>query len=68
MRNMTNKKNILSKDIFLNNSMYMIILYIFNMLVQSFVFVCGNDYMYGTFGKNGIIKNVFSYYMTGNGR
>lgn len=68
MVNILKKRNILYKDKLLNNKSYLIILYIFNMAVQSFVFVCGDDYMYGTFGNNGIIKNVFSYYMTGNGR
>ncbi|MBR6951278.1 MAG: hypothetical protein IKH56_06075 [Oscillospiraceae bacterium] len=28
----------------------------------------GDDYMYGTFGQQGILKSVFSYYFTGNGR
>ena len=32
------------------------------------VFPMGDDYMYGTFGKNGAFAPVFSYYQTGNGR
>lgn len=28
----------------------------------------GDDYMYGSFGHNGIFASVFSYYFTGNGR
>lgn len=64
MNNSIHEKN----NLLLNNKFYLIIVYIFNLLVQSFVPVSGDDYMYGTFGKTAILKNVFSYYMTGNGR
>ena len=32
------------------------------------VYMMGDDYMYGTFGHQGIFSSVFSYYFTGNGR
>ena len=32
------------------------------------VYIMGDDYMYGTFGHNGVFAPVFSYYLTGNGR
>lgn len=32
------------------------------------VFIMGDDYMYGTFAHSGVIKSVWSYYHTGNGR
>ena len=37
-------------------------------LISSCVFLNGDDFMYGTFAKEGIISNVLSYYFTGNGR
>lgn len=36
--------------------------------VSACVFLNGDDFMYGAFGKNGIVSNVASYYVTGNGR
>ena len=51
-----------------NNRIFLILIYILNLTIQSFVPVSGDDYMYGTFSKHGILKNVFSYYNTGNGR
>lgn len=32
------------------------------------VYLMGDDYMYGTFGHEGVFSPVFSYYFTGNGR
>lgn len=32
------------------------------------VYLMGDDYMYGTFGHEGIISPILSYYQTGNGR
>lgn len=32
------------------------------------VYMMGDDYMYGTFGHEGVFTPVFSYYFTGNGR
>lgn len=55
-------------NILLNNKLYLLVFYLLNVITQSSVFLCGDDYMYGTFGKDGIIKNIFSYYNTGNGR
>ena len=37
-------------------------------IVNSFVFLNGDDFMYGTFAKEGIWQSVASYYITGNGR
>lgn len=33
-----------------------------------FVHLNGDDFMYGSFAHNGILRNVWSYYHTGNGR
>ncbi|MBR3474655.1 MAG: hypothetical protein IKH34_06265 [Oscillospiraceae bacterium] len=32
------------------------------------VFPMGDDFMYGSFGREGVFAPVFSYYLTGNGR
>lgn len=32
------------------------------------VYLNGDDFMYATFGKQGILENVWNYYHTGNGR
>lgn len=32
------------------------------------VFLNGDDFMYGTFAHDGILRNVWDYYFTGNGR
>lgn len=36
--------------------------------IHIFVFMNGDDFMYGSFAHDGILKNVWSYYHTGNGR
>lgn len=36
--------------------------------ISSFVYLNGDDFMYGAFAKTGIIRNVWSYYFSGNGR
>ena len=37
-------------------------------LICADVHVMGDDYMYGTFGHQGVFSPIFSYYFTGNGR
>lgn len=56
------------KNTSIDNRIFLIIVYILNLIIQSLVPVSGDDYMYGTFAKQGILKSVFSYYNTGNGR
>ena len=63
-----NTYDINKKKLLIDNSAFLILVYILNLIIQSFVSISGDDYMYGTFGKQGILKNVFSYYNTGNGR
>lgn len=36
--------------------------------ISSFVYLNGDDFMYGTFAHAGILSNVIDYYFTGNGR
>lgn len=36
--------------------------------ISIFVFLNGDDFMYGSFAKQGILSSVWSYYQTGNGR
>ena len=43
---------------------YVLLLY----AISAFVFLNGDDFMYGTFSKEGILQNVISYYYSGNGR
>ena len=45
-------------------SVFLILLY----LVNACVFLNGDDFMYGTFAHDGILKNIWHYYLTGNGR
>ena len=45
-------------------TLYMLFLY----GTTACVFLNGDDFMYGAFSINGIVKSVASYYITGNGR
>lgn len=36
--------------------------------IHIFVFLNGDDFMYGSFSRDGILKSVWNYYHTGNGR
>lgn len=36
--------------------------------IAAFIFLNGDDFMYGTFAHNGLFANVTDYYFTGNGR
>ncbi|MDY2926408.1 MAG: DUF6056 family protein [Eubacteriales bacterium] len=45
-----------------------IIFILFMYAISALVFLNGDDFMYGTFAKEGILKNSASYYITGNGR
>ena len=36
--------------------------------ISSFVYLNGDDFMYGAFAHTGIVSNVADYYFTGNGR
>ena len=36
--------------------------------VSAFVYLNGDDFMYASFARTGILKNVCDYYLTGNGR
>lgn len=41
---------------------------LFIFLISTCVFLNGDDFMYATFAKEGIVESVASYYVTGNGR
>lgn len=45
-----------------------VVFFLWQVLIVQNVFLMGDDYMYGTFAKEGIISSVSSYYYTGNGR
>lgn len=45
-----------------------IVFVVMQYLICSNVYMMGDDYMYGTFGHEGVFSPVFSYYFTGNGR
>ena len=49
---------------YLETTLYMLFLY----GTSACVFLNGDDFMYGSFSKIGIMQSVASYYVTGNGR
>lgn len=50
--------------LYLDATLYMLFLY----GTSACVFLNGDDFMYGSFSKTGIVHSVASYYVTGNGR
>lgn len=58
------KVNLQGRLHYIESAVFLALMYIIN----SFVFMNGDDFMYGTFGKTGILRNVLDYYQTGNGR
>ncbi len=64
---MNNRKKIflLDKKIYIFCS---IVFLVAQWLVSRNIFLMGDDYMYATFAKQGILSSVKEYYFTGNGR
>lgn len=76
MENKCNDGNIITEKIYYRRPamrkykthMISIIFLILQYLIYTNIYIMGDDYMYATFAKKGIIESVFSYYNSGNGR
>lgn len=56
-------KRIQERSFIIETALFIVLLY----CISIFVFLNGDDFMYGTFAKQGIFSSVWSYYQTGNG-